>query len=266
MTKVLIVEDEPNLRREMALLTPWEEMDLILVGEAENGREGLEQIKKLEPHIVVTDIRMPVMDGLEMIAACKEHVPEIEPEWVILSGYTEFEYARKAMKLGVMEYLLKPVDSGELKEVLDKAKEKVQQKKRHNKLESLVNENGENSQALALFHEYSATSGSTASYIARAVELIQARYIGGITIEETAEILGISTGYLSRLFHQETGYTFVDYLMYTRVKKAIELLKDPNVRIYEIADLVGYTDARYFSTVFKRVTGFTPKEFKEGIK
>jgi len=76
--------------------------------------------------------------------------------------------------------------------------------------------------------------------------------------------LGISAGHLSRIFRQETGYTFVDYLMYVRVKRAAELLRDPSVKIYEVADLVGYSDVRYFGQVFRKVTGLTPREFREG--
>ena len=118
-----------------------------------------------------------------------------------------------------------------------------------------------------LFKEYNLgeQKGANARYVSQAIELITARYIGGITIEEAAEKLNISASYLSRLFKQETGYTFVDYLTYYRIKRAVELLKDPSVKVYEVADLVGYSDARYFSQIFRKLTGVTPKEFRDSL-
>ncbi len=265
MLKVIVLEDEPNLRKEMVLFTPWQELGLLLAGEGENGKEGLALIHKYNPDIVLTDIRMPEMDGLQMIEKVQETM-ESEPQWIIVSGYTEFEYARKAMQLGVQEYLLKPVETEALYEALTKAKEAVYAKNQQNKLNKIVD--SDNEQALAFFRTYGTNQQGkkTVDYVQKAVEIIQDRYIQGITIEETADNLRISAGYLSRLFRQETGYTFVDYLMYTRVTEAAKLLKKSDSKIYEVADMVGYTDPRYFSQIFKRVTGLTPREFKDGNK
>ena len=263
MLKVIVLEDEPNLRKELVLFTPWQELGFLLAGEGENGKEGLDLIQKYNPDIVLTDIRMPEMDGLQMIQKVQETMNS-EPQWIIISGYTEFEYARKAMQLGVQEYLLKPVENQALEEALIKAKEAVYAKNQQTKLNKIVD--AQNQQALAFFRTYGSNlqGKKTVDYVKKAVEIIQERYIQGITIEETAEILKISTGYLSRLFRQETGYTFMDYLMYTRVTEAAKLLTKADSKIYEVADMVGYTDARYFSQVFKRVTGLTPREFKDG--
>jgi len=85
-----------------------------------------------------------------------------------------------------------------------------------------------------------------------------------VSIEEVAGELGLSSGHLSRIFKRGTGSTFVDYLMRVRIKRAMELLRDPSVKVYEVADLVGYMDARYFAQVFKKIVGLTPREFKDG--
>ncbi len=258
MIKAIILEDEPNVRRELSLFTPWDETGILFAGEGSNGKEGLALIGQIDPHIVITDIRMPQLDGLEMIAALQlSRERQTLPEFIILSGYTEFEYARKAMQMGVQEYLLKPVDEDELKAALLRAKKRAAEKRR------FAGHENSGTARQAFFTEYELRGGQGSKYVSRAVKLIQDKYIQGVTIEEAADILGISAGHLSRIFRQETGYTFVDYLTYTRVKKAAALLQYTDSKIYEVADLVGYSDARYFSQIFRRVTGLTPKEFKE---
>ncbi len=256
MLKVIILEDEPMVRRELALLTPWDDLGIIFSGEASNGLEGLDLAVKVQPDIVLTDIRMPGMDGLgfitELGARCTAAGISV-PEFIILSGFSEFEYARSAIRLGVSEYLLKPVSDEDLRAALVRAKERILSKSERSRTEK------------ALFVEHSVPNGTQPAdgYVAGTVRILNERYIQGVTIEETATEIGLSAGHLSRLFKQETGYTFVDYLMHVRVKRAAELLRDPTVKIYEVADLVGYSDARYFAQVFRKLTGMTPKEFRD---
>jgi two-component system response regulator YesN len=198
------------------------------------------------------------MDGLALVGelssrATAEALPM--PECIILSGYTEFEYARSALRLGVGEYLLKPVDDADLRAALLRARDRIFARSERAKAEK------------SLFREYSPGEDGAArdGYVGLAIRILKERYIQGVTIEEAASELGISAGHLSRTFRQETGYTFVDYLMYVRVKRAAELLRNPTVKIYEVADLVGYADARYFGQVFRKVTGMTPKEFRDDM-
>lgn len=259
MFKSIVIEDEPAARKELVMLTPWEELGVVCVGEAADGEEGLVLSRRCHPDIVLTDIRMPRKDGLayarEIQNFCGEDA-QWKPEIIILSGYSEFEYARTALTLGVDEYLLKPVDDDALRAAMERAKSRLEERSRRNRAER------------NFFTEYRSGSaaGETTGYVDSAVRLIKERYIQGITIEETAASLKISAGHLSRLFKQSTGYTFVDYLMYIRIKRAIELLQDPAIKVYEVADLVGYSDARYFGQVFKKITGLTPREFKADQK
>lgn len=258
MYKVIVLEDEPAVRKELVLLTPWDALDLVCVGEADSGDEGLELIKTILPDIIITDIRMPGMDGLEFIKNCKEFCEAqslIVPEFLVLSGYSEFEYARLALRLGVSEYLLKPVSDADLYKALERAKNACTAKQG---LSSFSNT------TVREYLEAEKENKTYGGYVARAIQLIQEHYIGGITIEEAAKKLQISSGHLSRIFKQETGKTFVDYLVYIRIKRAIELLQDPCVKIYEVADLVGYSDSRYFANVFRKIVGCTPTEFREG--
>lgn len=112
MIKVLIVDDEIIIRTGIRTSIDWESMGMTIVGEASNGKEGFEKVLSLEPHIVVTDVRMPVMDGLEFTKLLKENMPNLRV--VIISGYDDFKYAREALRMGVNEYLLKPIGADEL--------------------------------------------------------------------------------------------------------------------------------------------------------
>ncbi len=261
MLKCLVLEDEPLVRKELVLLTPWQSLSLVCSGDAGDGIEGLELADRIEPDIILTDIRMPGMDGLAFIEECNARrlrAGQPLPEYVIISGYSEFEYARSAIRLGVGEYLLKPVDEGELADALRRSAFRF--------AERLAGRASAQGGERVVFAEYGQPGpGGRDGYVEGALRLISERFIGGITIEDAAEVLGVSAGHLSRLFRQETGYTFGDYLMNVRVKRAMELLRDPVIRVYEVSDLVGYADSRYFSQVFRRVTGMNPREYRDSI-
>lgn len=121
MYKVLIVEDEDIMRKGLMFMPKWQEIDCIVVGEAANGKEGLEKIQKHKPDIVIVDINMPVMDGLEML---EKSIREYGYDAIIISGYGEFDYARRGISLGVSEYLLKPVNYSKLYEAIRKIQAK----------------------------------------------------------------------------------------------------------------------------------------------
>lgn len=138
MTKVFLVDDEIVIREGIRSSFPWDETEYTLVGEAPDGEVALTMIRDTNPDILITDIRMPFMDGLELCKAVRTQMPWIGI--VILSGYDEFEYARQAIQLGVREYLLKPITAEELKQVLDRVSEKLKQEKLE---QSRPKENGE---------------------------------------------------------------------------------------------------------------------------
>ncbi len=120
MYRVLIVEDEDIIRKGIAYTMDWVGMGCTIVGEAANGREGLDKIKELSPDIVLADIMMPVMDGIEMIRLSKESEEYGEYKAIFLTSYADFDYAKKAIDLGVAAYLMKPVDEEELKKSIAK--------------------------------------------------------------------------------------------------------------------------------------------------
>ncbi|HEY8464018.1 MAG TPA: response regulator [Bacillota bacterium] len=260
MIKVVVVEDEELVRKGLVLTTSWDNYNCEVIGEATNGLEGVEMILKLKPDIVITDVNMSGLDGIEMIRKVRS---QVDFECIIISGYSEFEYARQAVKLGVKDYLMKPIDDADLHQALLRVCEEVNQKHKMNHIQDRLESLEENK--LVFFKEYLSTNDTDGKtdYIARAIQYIHNHYTEDLAIKDVADFLHLSEGYLSKLFKNETGYTFVDYLTNYRMKKACKLLTVPTVKIYEIAEQVGYKDQRYFSMLFKKVTGMTPKEFKE---
>lgn len=121
MYKVLLVEDEEIIRKGLMYLMDWETEGCVIIGEAGDGAEGAEKIRQMRPDIVITDVRMPFMSGLDML----EQTRSIPYAAIVISGYDEFEYAQRAISLDVTEYLLKPVDFTALQKALMRVKEKL---------------------------------------------------------------------------------------------------------------------------------------------
>lgn len=132
MIKVFLVEDEAIIRRGIKKNVEWEKNGFEFVGEAGDGEYAYPQILKTEPDILITDIKMPFMDGLELSHLVKKILPNTKI--IILSGYNEFEYAKEAITIGISEYLLKPVTAASLTAVLRKVKEEIREEKEKSRL------------------------------------------------------------------------------------------------------------------------------------
>lgn len=247
MYKVLIVEDEDVIRKGMIFMVDWLRLDCVIAGEAANGDEGLRQIAALNPDIVITDIRMPIKDGLTMLAESSE---QYDYEAIIISGYSEFEYAKQAISLGVREYLLKPIDFEELYAILSKLIVKIAQKRC-----------AERMQPQLLLPDLAGLSRASGKYTAKMLNYIQEHYAERILLSDLSRQLQRSATYLNFRFKHDTGYTFNDFLNRYRVLQAVELLRQERLRMYEIAEAVGFHDYKYFIQVFKKYTGFSPGKF-----
>lgn len=252
MIRVVVIEDEKLIRRGIIMTTNWQAFGCQVVGEASNAQDGLKLIEEKKPDIVLTDIQMRGMTGIEMIEAVKNRE---EIHFIIISGYSDFEYARSALRLGVTDYLLKPFKDEELEKVLEKITNNIREKKTYK--EEFI---------LDFFKEYESSENTKPNrYVTSCIKRIKSNYMNEITCLNVAEELGISESYLAKLFKRETGYTFVDYLTHYRVKMAIKIMKDEHPRIYELAYLVGYNDAHYFSATFKKVTGMSPSLYMDNV-
>ncbi len=233
--RIVIVEDEFRIRQGLSNLINKVDMGCRVIGEAENGYEGIKMIRDMEPDIVITDIRMPKIDGLEMIEKIKEM--GIDCVFVILSGYADFEYARTGIRLGVKEYLLKPATISDVKELLKK-------------LTCQEEEQAED----ARMQEYSAA-------VKEMVSVIEENYGMRLGLDSFADKFRLTPEYLSNLFAKETGMTFSNYLKKIRMEKAKELILNTDMKIYEVACSVGYPDQKYFSKVFKEYAGVSAKQY-----
>jgi len=250
MYKVIVVEDETMVRRGIILTINWAALDCVIAGEAANGEEGASLAERLSPDIIVTDVKMPRMDGVEMITKLRKE--GCRAKFIILTAYGDFKYAHSALRLGVSDYLLKPLKDGDLEQAILHIRSQIEQGKE--------TEAGEVLAPVLLFH---ADKKSKNKYVAEAIRYIRMHYQENITISTVAEYLEISEGYLSRVLKKETDYTFTSYLTFYRMQVAMSLLKDCRVKVYEVADQVGYSDTAYFSAQFKKLLGVSPSEYQE---
>lgn len=251
MLKILIAEDEDIIRKGLAYTIDWLSIGYVLVGEAANGEEGIKKIKELKPDVVLADIMMPKVNGLEMIRRARE---EVRFKSVILTSYAEFDYAKEAIELRAYDYLMKPVDVDKLKEVMRKLQADIN----HENEKELVFQQKNQGMDIELL-----SSGDFYKnpYVKRTIDFIKERYVDKISIESISEELEISSSYLSRKFKEETGHTYLDFLNMYRVQQAIRFLNEGIYRVYQVSDMTGFSDYKHFCTVFKRYTKTSPTEF-----
>jgi two-component system, response regulator YesN len=399
MWKVMIADDEPKIRRGLRSSIEKLRPDMKVVAEAEDGQVALSLVEEQKPDILLVDIRMPFLNGLELI----ERINEVHRDCIIIvvTGHDEFEYAQRALHLKVFEYVLKPVPRDVLAAVLGRAEAELAVARRQNKYVSWAREQLERNMpllreqffrdwvcgrlshseiqeqraflgvetggtiAMAMVHvverflaaapaeekdrrlalftvrtiveeslkgfpplwvfqdtrdnivaiacspggpawveaigdienragdtlahamiiahatipaaergipdTYDALSaeiagkGSHRTFVVLAQSYIDGHYgEAELSLEEVAAAAQVSPGYLSRLLKHETGFSFVDYLTRVRINKAVQIMNDPAVKVYEVAEAVGYQSQHYFSRAFKRVFGRSPVEYRRG--
>ncbi len=249
MLKVAIVEDESLVRQGLVLAVDWAHLGCILVGDAADGEQGVELVLRTQPDLVLTDVRMPRMDGLTMVRRLREQ--GCMAEFVVLTAYSDFEYAHRALRLGVTDYLLKPFQDEELEQAVEKARVRLAER-----AAASVSDG-------AGVMRFDLEKGSKSKYIEEAISHLRAHYGEDLTIADTAAAINLSEGYLSRLFKKETGYTFNNYLTLYRIHTAMRLLQDCHKKVYEVSEEVGFADTTYFSTLFKKFVGLTPSEYQD---
>ena len=251
MIDLLIVDDEPVIRNGIRTSIDWEYYDLRVVGEANNGREALEMSLELKPKIVITDVRMPIMDGLEFSKLLKNHMPDTRI--IILSGYEDFTYAKEAIHLGICEYLLKPVGAEELVNLVVKLKKEL-----------IIAEQKKAAQDTSIYM-ISDENRKYKGIIDVAIKYIKENYHKDISLDDICAVVCVTPNYFSRIFKEETGKNFTQWLNEFRIEKAKFLLKDVRKKTYEVAIRIGYNDYKYFSYNFKKYAGCSPKEYRERI-
>lgn len=358
MIRIMVVDDEKITRDGVAKGIDWAKHGITVLGCAENGMEALYLAQELEPDIILSDIHMPVMDGLGFAQRLSVEMPSVRI--IIISAHQEFEYAKKALSYGVEDYLLKPLQEDELvRRVLEVGEKqeiiRTSELKRNldflllrgdsrfaqelgqleaelfiafelrqdeaaaevlEKISLLFEAETDNRvfqseclRQLVKFKEIMArwaletelgnidylaenelyrfrdrqnmltwqmqkvrelinmariSKGSKYAKLVRQVEChVAEHYAEDITLRAAAGLLFISPQYLSRIFRQEKGLSFIEWLNAYRIEKAKEFLADTQERITNVAGMVGYNDYKYFSNVFKKYTGMSPREYRK---
>ena len=241
MYSIMIVEDEYLVRQGIASLVNYEQFGMQVIAQAENGIEAWQKFQENPADILLTDINMPQMNGLELAKLVRDQAPKCHI--VFLTGYDDFDYARTAIKLGADDYLLKPFSKDDVEEMLAKVQTKLDKERKKAQIQNLVDQ-GQRSELEEAIHARLADSE--------------------LSLKNLALQLGFSPSYLSVLIKKELGLPFQDYLIQERMKKAKLLLLTTDLKIYEIAEQVGFEDMNYFSQRFKQVVGLTPRQFKKG--
>ncbi|HKM06427.1 MAG TPA: response regulator [Sphaerochaeta sp.] len=261
MYSVIVVEDEAVLRKGIILTTDWAELGIRVIGEADNGLDGELLARKVRPDIIITDIAMPGLDGLEMIQNLYEELADTE--FLIISGHAEFAYAQKALFYGVKGYLLKPIDPKELIRHLKRTIADVERRKEEYSKDIRLEQLELGMQTFPII-PLDAINDYRDEYIKEAIAVIEKHYAEHLSTSDIAMHLGISDRNLTNLFKERSGYTLLEYLSLFRMKRATHYLQKKELSVYEVASLVGYKDYRYFSKVFKSTFSMTPLEYKKG--
>lgn len=233
--KVLIVDDEYLIRQLIKNSISWDRLHMCIIGEAEDGEQALELSKKLKPEIIIMDINIPFINGIEVSRIILENDPNVRI--IILTGYDDFKYAKEAVNIGIFNYVLKPIDEEELEKVLEKAKEDY----------TYINNN----------------KSTTIDIVKKAKKYIENNYSDfKLSLEEIAEEIFVNPSYLSKIFKKELGYSVVEFLTEIRLKKAKDMIDNhKELKLMDIAQKVGYNDQYYFSKCFKKQFGVTPIKY-----
>ena len=235
--KILIIDDEPKIRNGLSnLLTRREGWEVA--GAYENAADALKYLAVNQVDVMITDIKMPEISGLELIARIRER--DKKTAIIILSGYSNFQFAQRAIELGVSRYLTKPTNPREQICVLEETEKKLGGKQEKEK-----------------------DSGKIPNlFVQKAADYIKLNYSEKISIKEIADQLYLSPNYLSELFKKHTGKTISEYLTEYRLEKACQLLDHAEYRVGDVSGMVGIHDGRYFSNMFKKKYGMTPTEYR----
>lgn len=248
MYRVVLVDDEHIILDGLTRAVPWGDMGCEVAGTAANGEEGLKLIHALRPDILLTDIRMPNMDGLSMVAALRSEFPRLQI--AVLTAFRDFEYAQTALNLGVCRYLLKPSKLDELYEAI---------RTMTARLDALP-------PAPADADAESEGDPAAGNFIVRqALDYMQAHCAEHLSLSDVADHVYVSQWHLSKLINKHTNQSFFDILGRMRIDRAKALLADPGLRIHAVAEQVGYVDVAHFSKSFKRLEGMTPGEYRDGL-
>lgn len=240
--RVLIADDERIIAHNIAKNVERADEDFQVVSIVTDGELALEQAAALLPHLVITDIKMPVMDGLELMRRLSHSHPDIRV--MVVSGYDDFELVRTALQQNAFDYLLKPINLEELRSALSKIK------------------------SIFCAQQESLSASNDPAQIAYSLKCyLQDHMRTDVNLSAIASDMGFSASYLTKVFKEHNdGQTPVKYLSELRMVTAKQLLLDTDLSVKEIGEQVGYSDPFHFSKAFKQLVGVSPAQYRGGSR
>ena len=244
MYSLVIIDDETELLEGLSKYFPWEKIGFSVEGAFSDGRRALAYCKSHSVDVVLTDIRMPFISGLDLIQEL--HTASKVPLFCVMSAYDSFDYAKQAIAYGVQDYLVKPSSFEDIE-------------KAFLKIRTILDCNTNTPSNDSHTEDYAAP-------IIKALSIIRKR-TRSCSLQSIAEELGINSSYLSRLFKEETGQNFQEYLVKTKMEQAeLMLMGKIGYKNKEIAKALGYQDTQNFCRTFKNYFGASPQQYRKGQK
>lgn len=241
MYSLIIVDDEVEIGNGLSRYFPWESVGFEVAAVFQQAQAALEYIQSHPVDVVLTDIQMPGMSGIDLVREIYEqHLPT---KVILLSAYKKFEYAQQAITYKVAHYITKPTVHSEITEVFCSVRKELDEERNQT---AVKNGNPE---------------GYYENLILQIKHVID-KDLRGVTLISAAEQVGRSPSSVSRLFLEATGTTFTDYLTARRMEKANELLNCIEYKIYDVSEMVGYSSPKNFARAYKKYFGYTPREYR----
>jgi two-component system, response regulator YesN len=249
---IVIVDDEPRTRQGLQrTLESWNNGEFTILT-AESGEEVMRIMEEKRVHILLSDIRMPEMTGLQLLKSMKEK--GFSPVVIVISAYSEFEYAQEALKLGVINYLLKPIGKKKLIEAVEEAVKVMEKQVRVGMIEKIVDEK---------IVDTNNKMDSSKDTIRKAIAYIDRQLKDDLTLKDVAAHVHLNPSYFSVLFKEQANLNFSEYVTRRRIQRAKELVISTNLPINGIAEEVGYKTSKYFIKIFKEIEGMTPSTYRK---
>ncbi len=253
MYQVLLVEDDTAMRFLYTKMKAWTECGFQIAEQASNGKNALEVLEKRSFDLVFTDVRMPFIDGIELLREIKQR--GIQTNVIFSSSYDEFEYARQGLILGAFDYILKPVDERKLENVLTRMKEKLITDTPQETIEPAIQEILDDMQL----------STKDSKFVHQIADYFSANYGKIVYMEDMADSFELSKDYFGKMFKQQMGCTFNNFYSLVRIAYAKDLIRTGNYKAYQISEILGYSSTDYFTKIFKEMTGMTPSAYKASL-
>jgi two-component system, response regulator YesN len=247
MYRLAVIDDESHTRDTLCGCYPWEQAGFQITAQLSNGKEALKYLLQHETDAILCDIKMPLMNGIELAKEIYERKLPIHV--ILLSGLRDFELARQAMSYGVRHYLVKPAKYNDLQSVLSTLKQELDADPNRSCLATESEASGPDIQ------------GIEHPVIQRILNYIEADY-RTVTLEDVAQLVHMNSSYVSSFFRKITGQKFSDYVHAIRMRKAAELLQEHRWKALEVSEMVGYANAKNFIRAFKQYYGTTPGRYK----